>query len=197
MRPLILILAACLAAGPAFAQDTTRRVRGAIDAVNGRTLSVTDRGGNPLTITLKPNATIVAIVPASLSDITKGSFVGSAAMPGPDGRLLAIEVHIFPESMRGTGEGHRPFDLKPESTMTNGTVGDVTATSDTTLTVRYAGGEKQIAITPTTIIVTYAPGDPSLLAPGQYFTLVATVNPDGTLTTDRINVGKNGLVPPM
>ena len=118
MRPLILILAACLAAGPAFAQDTTRRVRGAIDAVNGRTLSVTDRGGNPLTITLKPNATIVAIVPASLSDITKGSFVGSAAMPGPDGRLLAIEVHIFPESMRGTGEGHRPFDLQPESTMT-------------------------------------------------------------------------------
>ncbi len=196
MRPLILSLLACLAAAPASAQET-RRVRGAIDAVNGPTLSVTDRGGNPLTIILKPNATIVAIVPAALSAITKGSFVGSAATPGPDGRLLAIEVHIFPESMRGSGEGHRAFDLGPQSTMTNGTVGDVTATSDTTLTLRYAGGEKQIAITPNTIIVTYAPGTTALLAPGQHFTLAATVNPDGTLTTDRINVGANGLVPPM
>jgi hypothetical protein len=118
-------------------------------------------------------------------------------MPQPGGTLRALEVHVMPESMRGVGEGHRPFDLQPQSTMTNGTVGTVTGNSDRTLTISYAGGEKTVAVAANTPVVTYEPGSPALLVPGAHIILFGNQAPDGKVTATRISVGKDGLVPPM
>jgi Domain of unknown function (DUF5666) len=173
------------------------RLRATIDAVDGRNLSLTTRAGEKVTVSMAPDATVVSIVPVRLEDIKPGSFVGTAAMPQPDGTLRALEVHVFPESMRGAGEGHRPFDLQPQSTMTNGTVGTVTGSSDRTLTITYAGGEKTVAVAANTPVVTYEPGSPALLVPGAHIILFGNQAPDGKVTATRISVGKNGLVPPM
>ena len=173
------------------------RLRATIDAVDGKSLSLTTRAGEKVTVSLAPDAAVAAIVPVRLEDIKPGSFVGTAAVPQPDGTLRALEVHVFPESMRGTGEGHRPFDLQPQSTMTNGTVGTVTGSSDRTLTITYAGGEKTVAVAANTPIVTYEPGSPALLVPGAHIILFGNQAPDGKVTATRISVGKNGLVPPM
>ena len=134
-----------------------------------------------------------------MADIKPGMFVGSTAMPAADGSLQAVEVHIFPEAMRGTGEGHRPWDLKPTSTMTNANVETaVTGANSQTLTVKYKGGEKTLVITPETVVVTYAPGDKAEVKPGTgIFITTAEKKPDGTLVTPRITYGKDGLIPPM
>jgi hypothetical protein len=195
-------LAAALAAsGPVWAADppapTPARLRASIDQVTENGLMLTTRAGEKVTVTLAPNATVVALVKIPLEDIKPNSFIGSAAVPQPDGTQKALEVHVFPESMRGTGEGHRPFDLKPESTMTNGTVGSVTGTSGRTLTVTYQGGEKTIVVPPDTPIVTYEPGSRALLVPGAHIILFGTAAADGSITANRISVGKDGLVPPM
>jgi hypothetical protein len=173
------------------------RLRATIDAVDGTSLSLTTRAGEKVTVSLAPNATVVAIVPVQLDDIKPGSYVGTAAMPQPDGTLRALEVHVMPESMRGAGEGHRPFDLQPQSTMTNGTVGTVTGSSNRMLTIAYAGGEKTVAVAANTPIVTYEPGSPALLVPGAHIILFGNQAPDGKVTATRISVGKDGLVPPM
>jgi hypothetical protein len=139
------------------------------------------------------------VVRASLADIKPGEFVGSTAMPGPDGTLKAVEVHIFPETMRGTGEGHRPWDLKPQSTMTNANIEQSVAGVDgQILTVKYKGGEKKIVVTPDTVVVTYAPGDEKELKPGvAIFVTNGKKMADGSIVTPRITYGRNGLVPPM
>ena len=173
------------------------RLRATIDAVDGKSLSLTTRAGEKVTVSLAPDVAVTAIVPVRLEDIKPRSFVGTAAMPQPDGTLRALEVHVFPESMRGTGEGHRPFDLQPQSTMTNGTVGTVTGSSDRTLTVTYAGGEKTVVVEAKTPVVTYEPGSPALLVPGAHIILFGNQAPDGKVTATRISVGKDGLVPPM
>jgi hypothetical protein len=190
-------------------QPQTVRVRGTIEKVDGAVLTVKSRGGETLTIKLADNVNVVAVVKASLADIKPGSFVGSAAMPEADGSFKALEVHIFPESMRGTGEGDRPYDARPLSTMTNGTVGasanatgtvgsDVAkAGGGTTLTIKYKEGEKKIEVTPETPIVTYAPGTKDELKPGAAIYITAAAKEaDGTLSAGRINVGR-GIVPPM
>jgi len=195
-----LVGAAVVASGVlAFAQDAPVRVRGTIEKVDGNTLSVTGRGGAPMTVRLTDNARIVAIVKASVSDIKPGSFIGTTAMPQPDGTLHAVEVHIFPEAMRGTGEGHRAWDLTPNSTMTNGTVAQaVDRVEGNTLTVKYKDGEKTVVVTPDTAIVTYTLGDRSELKPqAKIFIAAATRKPDGSLETERVNVGRDGLTPPM
>jgi len=152
------------------------------------------------------DARVVALVKASLADIKPNSFVGSAAMPEENGRWRAVEVHIFPEDMRGTGEGDRAYDYKPKSTMTNGTVnavgkanlgGAVEKAEGTTLTLKYKEGEKQIDVTPETVIVTYQAGSKDELKPGaKIYISGATRQADGTLTTNRVNVGR-GVTPPM
>lgn len=190
---------AVLAAGVsgAFAQQPqTVRIRGAIERVEGNTVVVKAADGANVTLTLTPNAQIVGVVKASLPDIKPGSFIGSAAMPQPDGSQKALEVHIFAESQRGTGEGHRPYTL-PNSTMTNGTVGDmVTATGSGTLTVKYKGGEKTIVVAPDVPIVRYEIGDRGELKPGVHVTaLNAVKKPDGSVEAPRLNVGRDGLVP--
>jgi hypothetical protein len=196
----IIVAAAVLAAaglsGASARQPQTVRIRGTIEKVDGNTVVVKAADGAQVTLTLTANAVIVGVVKASLAEIKPGSFVGSAAMPQPDGSQKALEVHIFAESQRGTGEGHRPFTV-PNSTMTNGTVGDmVSATGEGTLTVKYKEGEKKIIVPPGVPIVRYEIGDRSELKPGVHVTaLNAVKKPDGSIEAPRLNVGRNGLVP--
>jgi hypothetical protein len=188
-------LVAALAISPAVAQ--TQRLRGTIEKVDGRTLALKGRDGAALTLTLTNNATIVGVVKASLAEIKEGSFIGSGAMPQADGTQKALEVHIFAESQRGTGEGHRPWDGAPNSTMTNGTVGSaVTKVEGGVITVRYKDGEKKIVVPPDVPVVRYEIGSPGDLKPGAAFSVIAaTKKPDGTFEAARINVGRDGVVP--
>mgnify|MGYP003694175281 CR=1 FL=1 len=169
-------------------------------------MSVKSREGDTLKIKLADEGKVVALVKASLADIKPNSFVGSTAMPQPDGTWKAVEVHIFPEEMRGTGEGDRPYDYKPQSTMTNGTVngmgkstttGTVASEEGATLTLNYKEGSKKIDVTPQTVIVSYMPGNREELKPGaSIYIPAATRQADGTLMTARVNVGR-GVAPPM
>jgi hypothetical protein len=182
----------------AGAQDTVR-VRGTIERLDGPVYVVRARDGAELKISLADNGMVVALVKATLADIKPGMFVGSTGMPQPDGSQKAIEVHIFPEAMRGTGEGHYPWDLQADSTMTNANVEESVAGVDgQTLTLKYKNGEKKIIVTPATVIVTYNPGDKNDLKPGaKIFIAAAKKQPDGSLQAGRINYGKDGLTPPM
>jgi hypothetical protein len=194
LAALVLAALGCTA----NAQDTVR-VRGTIERVEGPVYVVKARDGAELKITLMDNGIVVAIVKASLADIKPGLFVGSTGMPQPDGSQKAIEVHIFPEAMRGTGEGHYPWDLQADSTMTNANVEESVASVDgQTLTLKYKTGEKKIIVTPQTVVVAYSPGDKADLKPGtKIFIAVAKKQPDGTLQAARINYGKDGITPPM
>ncbi len=190
----------------ASAQDKPLRVRGTIDQIDGAMMIVKSREGDTLRVKLADDGKVVALVKASLTDIKPNSFVGSTAMPQPDGSWKAVEVHIFPEEMRGTGEGDRPYDYKPQSTMTNGTVnnvgkstmtGTVTIEEGATLTLNYKDGTKKIDVTPETVIVTYLPGSKDELKAGARIYIPAAVRQaDGSLTAARVNVGR-GVSPPM
>src|SRR5215831_10711711 len=167
IRPVATVFGLVLvfAASTTLAQDTVR-VRGTIEKMEGQTLLVKSRDGADLKVVLADNALIVGIVKASLSDIKPGSFVGVTGMPQADGSQKAVEVHIFPEAMRGTGEGHYAWDLRPQSTMTNANVEQVvTAVDGQTLTLKYKDGEKKIFVPANTPIVVYVPGDKSDLKP--------------------------------
>jgi len=192
------LCAAALATVSASAQDKPVRVRGTIEQVDGSMLTVKARDGEMLKVKMADNINVVALIKASMADIKPGSFVGSTALPEQDGSWKAVEVHIFPEAMRGTGEGDRPYDYKPKSTMTNGTVGDaVSKVSGSTMTLKYKEGEKKIDVTPETVIVTYVPGSKDELKPGaKIYIPAATKQADGSLTTGRINVGRD-VAPPM
>ena len=182
----------------AYAQDTVR-VRGTIDRVEGPIYVVKSRDGAELKVALAENGIVVAIVKASLADIKPGLFVGSTGMPQPDGSQKAIEVHIFPESMRGTGEGHYDWDLKPQTKMTNANVEQTIAgVEGQILSVKYKDGEKKLLVTPETAVVTYVIGIKDEIKPGtKVFVAAAKKQPDGTLLTPRITYGKDGLTPPM
>ena len=194
LAAVTLIALGCVAS----AQDTVR-VRGTIEKVDGAVYVVKSRDGSELKVSLTDSPLIVAIVKASLSDIKQGSFIGATGMPQPDGSQKAIEVHIFPEAMRGTGEGHYAWDLQPESTMTNANVEQTVAGVDgQTLTMKHKNGENKVIVTPQTTIVTYVPGDKAEIKPGtKIFIAAAKKQPDGSLQTPRINYGKDGLTPPM
>lgn len=200
MRALTLPLAAITALaliGAATAQTPTR-VRGTIEKVGAESMTVKARDGRDLEIKLADNLNVSGVVNAPLSDIKPGSFIGAAALPQPDGTLKALEVLVFPESARGSGEGHYAWDLMPESTMTNATVADtVSSVSGPVLTLKYKDGEKKIVVPPNTPIVTFVPGDRSLLKPGTAVFFSATPQPDGKLTAARVLAGKDGVVPPM
>jgi hypothetical protein len=191
-------VAALAALTPAFAQQPqTVRLRGTIEKVDGSTLTVKSRDGTQLTLALTGNAQVVSVVKATLADIKEGSFIGSGAMPQADGSQKALEVHIFAESQRGTGEGHRPWDGAPNSTMTNGTAGTaVTGVDGPTVTVKYKDGEKKIVVGPDVPIVRYEVGNAGELKPGAAITVTAAVKKlDGTFEAGRVNVGRDGVVP--
>src|SRR6202166_4500788 len=177
-----LFFVAAVAATAALAQaPQTVRLRGVIEKVDGKTVLAKSDKGADLKLNLADKMLVVEVVKASLADIKPGDFIGSGAMPQPDGSQKAIEVHIFAESMRGTGEGFRPWDGAPNSTMTNGTVGTtVTSVDGPVITVKYKDGEKKIIVTPDVPIVRYEIADMSAVKPGVAFTIVAAVKkPDG------------------
>ena len=174
------------------------RVRGTIEAVDGDVLSVKSRSDEDVKLRMTDDIKLVGIIKISLSDIKLGSFIGATTVPGPDGSQNAIEVHVFPEDMRGTGEGSRPYDLRPNSTMTNATVAQsVTGNDGQTLTIKYKDGEKKIVVAPDTPVVTYAPAGKSELKPGAKLIAFVKKLPDGMFETNRISVGRDGLTPPM
>jgi hypothetical protein len=186
------------AAPIANAQEPPVRVRGTIDRMEGDLYIVKARGGSEMKVKLPDNVMVVSLVKASLADIKQGSYVGVSGMPQADGTQKALEVHIFPEAMRGAGDGHRGWDLQPSSTMTNGAVEQTAASANgQMLTLKYKDGEKKIIVTPETPIVIYVPGEKSELKLGApIFISAATKLPDGTLQAPRVNVGR-GVVPPM
>jgi hypothetical protein len=181
---------------PAYAQETAR-IRGTIERIDGPVYVVKSRDGSELKLTVTENPLYVAIVPATMADIKAGMFVGSAGMMEADGTQKAIEVHIFPESMRGTGEGHYDWDLMPKSKMTNGNVDQaVTGVEGPVLSVKYKDGEKKLLVTPQTVVVTYEMGKKEEVQPGtRIFISAAKKQPDGTLQTPRITYGRNGAGP--
>jgi hypothetical protein len=187
-----------LAQQAASPQPQTIRLRGTIEKLDGRAVLAKSSKGEELTIKLADKVLVAAVVKASVADIKPGLFIGSGAMPQPDGSQKALEVHIFAESMRGTGEGHRPWDGAPNSTMTNGTVGATVASVDgPVVTVQYKDGAKKIVIGPNVPIVRYEIADTGAIAPGAPFTAVATGKAaDGSFEVSRINVGRGGASPP-
>src|SRR5437660_8426941 len=176
MKTIQLALAgAIIAASSAAATAQTLRVRGAIEKVHGNLLTLKSSDGAELKLTLTDNAMIVAVVKASMADIKEGTFLGSAAMPQADGSQKALEVHIFPEQMRGTGEGHRPYAPVANSTMTNGTASGATVSSvdGSSIVVKYKDGEKKIVVPPGIPIVRYEIGGQADLKSGAHFTVLA------------------------
>jgi hypothetical protein len=200
--PFLRVLAAssfalvCIAL-PANAQDTVR-VRGTVERIEGPVYIVKTRDGSEVKlVTTEDKPLFVAIVPATMKDIKQGMYVGSAGTMQEDGTQKAIEVHIFPESMRGTGDGHYDWDLLPKSKMTNGSVEEaVTAVDGPVLRVKYKDGEKKLVVTPQTVVVTYEFGKREEVQPGtKIFISAAKKQPDGTLLTPRITYGRNGEGP--
>jgi hypothetical protein len=175
------------------------RVRGTIEKANGNTLLVETREGTEVTVKLTDNVQVTGIAKAALSDINQKSFVGITAIPQPDGTQKAMEIHIFPEARRGAGEGHRPWDLVPNSTMTNANVEQfVTSIDGPMLTMKYKDGEKKISVPNNIPIVAFVNGDRSELKPGaKIFIGAGTRKADGTIEAAGVNVGRNGITPPM
>jgi hypothetical protein len=189
-----------MAMPPAWAQGAPPpvNIRGTIERVQDPTYIVKNRDGAEVTLTIADKPQIAGIVKASLADIKQGSFIGVTAVPQADGTQKALEVHIFPESMRGTGEGHYPWDLRPQSTMTNANVEQVvTAVEGRTLTLKYKTGEKKIFVPAEAPIVMYVPGDKGDLKPGAKVLIMAAKRPDGSLEGRAWRVGRDGLTPPM
>ena len=199
-RPLIAVAMVAASTLYAFAQKAPvpTRVRGTIERVDGDTLQVKSRSGEDVKLHIASDVRVSGITKISLADIKPGSFVGATTVPGPDGGDNAVEVHVFPESMRGTGEGSRPYDLKPNSSMTNATVSESVVGNDGhTLLVKYKDGEKKVFVSPETPVVTYVPGEKSELKAGAKIIAFVRPLPDGSLEANRVSVGRDGLTPPM
>jgi hypothetical protein len=203
--------------GAVYGQTTIQRIRGDVVALNGHNLDVKTSAGSVVSVRLSDSVRVSARSASSLDAIVPGAFIGTTALPQSDGTLSAVEVHVFPESMRGTGEGHRPMDTVPGSTMTNATVTSVTAASrksansmtnatvadiatsgsELRIVLKYKDGEKIVVIGNAVPVVMVEPGDLSMLTPGVHIIVTAAKQLDGTLSSDRVSVGKNGLVPPI
>ena len=199
-RRMFLVLAAAVPlAGSAFAQssDKPARLRGKVDAVSEDAIQLTLRNGAKAEAKLPANVRVVWLTVAQPSEIKEGSYVGTAAVPQADGTLKALEMQVFPPSMRGVGEGSRDWDLGAGSSMTNGTVGSLVAANGRTITITYKGGEKRVVVPDDVPVVTYEPADRTALTVGANVLINGTRAADGTVTATSVSVGKNGLVPPM
>jgi hypothetical protein len=174
------------------------RVRGTVDKIENTLLTVKAADGRTVSIKLADNYTVVGVSRAKLEDIGAGKFIGTATLGERNGGLVALEVHIFPEAMRGVGEGHYPWDLQPDSKMTNGNVADVKSVgADRMLTVQYKGGEQKVLVPANARVVLFGPADRAELKAGAHIFCVAQRAPDGSLSAARVNVGLNGITPPM
>jgi hypothetical protein len=188
---------------PALAQtpptSTPIRVRGTVEKLDGQNLTVKSRDGQSLTIALAANVIVSYLTKKTAADIKSGDFVASTGIKGTDGKLHAIEVRIFPENLRGVGEGQYPWDLKPDSIMTNATVGTITQSPQgNILKVSYKGAESEFMIDPDTPVYgTATDGDTSLLRPGTAVFVIAQKQDDGKLTSARLYAEKDGIKPSM
>ena len=196
----VIALLAILFASTAWAQQPpTVRIRGTIEAVDGSLLSIKSRDGTDMKVRVTDNVAVFGVAKTELSEIKQGSYIGVTAMPEPDGTQKAVAVHIFPETQRGAAEGFRPWDQRPGSTMTNATVAEtVKGTDGHNILVKYKDGEKKVVVPPDTPIVSFVAGDKSELKPGAKIIIFsATKKEDGTLEAARVNVGRDGITPPM
>lgn len=186
-----------LAAG-AQAQTPQTRVRGTVERLEGQSLTVKTPEGAVMTVALAPNYSIGAVVKASMTDIKKGSFIGVGARPQAGGALMAVQVFIFPEAMRGTGEGHKPWGVLPDSTMTNATVAETVSQVDGgSVTLTYPGGEQKIAIPPEANIIMAAPAQAGDLVAGAQVAMTASRQADGSLSSGRVTIAKQGVQLPL
>jgi hypothetical protein len=199
-RALAVLTVLSVLGSAAWAQQPPPvRIRGAIEAVDGPTLSIKTREGTDLRVRMTDNVVVFGVAKTTLSEIKQGSYIGVTAMPEPDGVQRAVAVHIFPENQRGAAEGFRPWDQRPGSTMTNATVAEtVKGTDGQNILVKYKDGEKKVVVPPDTPIVTFVAGDKSEVKPGvKVIIFSATRKDDGTLEAARVNVGRDGITPPM
>ena len=199
-RALAASLIMSVLGASAWAQPTpTVRIRGTIESVDGPMLMIKSREGADMKVKMTDNVAVFAVVKTELSEIKEGSYIGVTAMPEPDGTQKAVAVHIFPESQRGAAEGFRPWDARPNSTMTNATVAQtVKGTDGQNILVKYKDGEKKVVVPEGTPIVTFVAGDKSELKPGAKIIIFGAVKKDdGTLEANRVNVGRDGITPPM
>jgi len=193
--PIAAVSAVAVAQAPA---NPPVRIRGTVEKIEGTNLTIKTNDGRSVNVKLADNYTVIGIAKAGVADLASGKFIGTTTLGERDGALVALEVHIFPEAMRGTGEGHYDWDLRPASKMTNANVANVTSMGkDRVLTVQYKGGEKKVLVPESAAIVSFAPTERSELKPGAKVFVIAQRQPDGSLTAARVNVGLRGQVPPM
>jgi hypothetical protein len=192
------LITAIVISAPVMAQTSTVRLRGVIEAYDGSHLRVKTPQGEHVDITLATPFAVSAVEPRMISDIKKGDFIGAGARPQADGSLKALQIVIFPEAQRGTGEGHREWGVLPETTMTNATVADnVAAVNGAEIMLKYKDGEKKISLSADAHILTLVPAQPSDVAVGVEMVTTASRGSDGQLSTARITIGKNGVAPPL
>jgi hypothetical protein len=194
------VTAISIFASTAWAQQTPPvRIRGTIESVDGSTLGIKTREGTDVKVKMTDNVAVFAVVKTELSEIKEGSYIGVSAMPQPDGTQKAFAVHIFPENQRGAAEGFRPWDARANSTMTNATVAEtVKGTDGQNIMVKYKDGEKKVVVPPDTPVVTFVASDMSEVKPGAKIIIFgAAKKEDGTLEANRVNVGRDGITPPM
>jgi len=194
------VLASSVFASVAWAQQPPPvRIRGTIESVDGAMLMIKSREGTDMKVRVTDNVAVFGVAKTEMSEIKPGSYIGVSAMPEPDGTQKALAVHIFPETQRGAAEGFRPWDLRPNSTMTNATVAEtVKGTDGQNILVKYKDGEKKVVVPPDTPIVTFVAGDKSELKPGAKIIIFGALKKDdGTLEANRVNVGRDGITPPM
>jgi hypothetical protein len=188
-------------ASAAWAQQspTPTRIRGTIESIDGKTMNIKTREGTDVKVKMTDDISVIGIAKTSLSEIKQGSYIGVSAMPQPDGSQKALAIHIFPEAMRGAAEGFRPWDLRPNSTMTNATVAQTVASVDgQVIEVKYKDGEKKVVVPPDAAIVAFVTGEKSEIKPGaKIISFGAKKLDDGSLETNRIGVGRDGIAPPM
>src|ERR1700759_1242630 len=194
-----LALITVLGAATSAQQPPTVRIRGTIESVDGPVLTVKSREGADVKVRVTDDVTVIGVAKTSISEIKPGSYIGVSAMPESDGTQKALAVHIFPEAQRGAAEGFRPWDLRPNSTMTNATVAQsVTGVDGQVIDVKYKDGEKKVVVTPETAIVAFVTGDKSEIKPGAKIIIFGAMKKDdGSLETNRIGVGRDGIAPPM
>ena len=186
------------ASAQAPSEGTRVRVAGTVDKLDGDKLMVDTKGGQPITVVLAANAAVFGVEKRTIADIKPGDFLASGGVNGTDGKIHAVEVRIFPETLRGTGEGQRPWDVKQDGVMTNATVGTVSQSPQGgVIHVKYKEGESEYTVGPEVPIVAYVAGDRSLLKPGAAVLTIAQKKPDGSLTAARVTAEKDGVKPPM
>ncbi len=175
------------------------RIRGTIESVDGPMLMIKSREGTDMKVRMTDNVAVFGVAKTDLYEIKPGSYIGVSAMPEPDGTQKALAVHIFPESQRGAAEGFRPWDLRAGSTMTNATVAEtVKGTDGQNILVKYKDGEKKVVVPPGTPVVTFVAGDKSEVKPGAKIIIFGAVKKDdGILEANRVNIGRDGITPPM